>query len=77
MSLRTNKLRRILFGAALGVAALGVCAVSQVEAQDAKAAQTAKKTSILVEKGLLNDPEAMMRTKFLAEIDAARDAWIA
>ncbi|MBQ6828747.1 MAG: hypothetical protein IJO46_12110, partial [Thermoguttaceae bacterium] len=77
MSLRTNKLRQVLFGAALGVATLGVCAVSQAEAQDAKAEQPAKKASILVEKGLLKDPEAMMRTAFLAEIDEARAAWVA
>ncbi|MBQ7030087.1 MAG: hypothetical protein IJN32_07560 [Thermoguttaceae bacterium] len=77
MSLKTNKLRQVLFGAALGVATLGVCAVPQVGAQDAKAEKAAKKASILVEKGLLKNPEAMLRTKFLAEIDKARDAWIA
>jgi hypothetical protein len=41
MSLKTNKLRRILFGAALGVATLGVGALASVEAQEGNAEQKA------------------------------------
>ncbi len=75
--LSSNKLRRVLLGAALGVAAWGVCDVAEIAAQETKAEKAVKKPSILVEKGLLKNPEAMMRTKFLAEIDEARAAWVA
>lgn len=71
--LLSKKLRLFLTGTTLGVAALGIGSFAEVGALE----NEAQKPSFLVEKGLLEDPEAMTRTKFLAEIDAARDAWIA
>ena len=71
--LLSKKLRLFLTGTTLGVAALGIGSFAEVGALE----NEAQKPAFLVEKGLLEDPEAMTRTKFLAEIDAARDAWIA
>jgi hypothetical protein len=55
-----------------------LCAAAGLFALDAGyAADDALKESILVSKGLCDDPEAMMRTKFFADIDAAEQEWIA
>ena len=55
-----------------------LCAAAGLFALDAgHAADDAPKESILVSKGLCDDPEAMMRTKFFADIDAAEQEWIA
>ena len=55
-----------IFGLALCVAA-GLCAASVGRAED----------SILVKKGLCENPEAMMRSKFFDEIAQAEQKWIA
>lgn len=69
-----TKRNRWGLGTLLTLGAALVCAAATSDAAQAQDAESAPK-SILVKKGLLDDPEAMMRTKFFAEIDAAGEAW--
>ena len=73
MSIRTRS-------RALGAAALALCAAAVFCASGASvgADEPAKKAdSVLVATGLCENPEAMVRTKFLAEVKEAEQKWIA